>query len=603
MSDDGAAATPTPSIEIDGVGKRYVLYRNQRERVRDLLRLTSRHHDTATPRGRGTEMWALRGIHLRVDRGERVGLVGRNGAGKSTLLKIITGALAPSEGTVTIHGRIQALLELGTGFHPEFTGRENVRVSLGYLGLGHEAIAAAELEIIDFAELDQFIDQPVRTYSAGMYARLAFATATVVEPEILVIDEVLGAGDAYFAGKSISRMKNLTVSSGATVLFVSHDLESVQRLCTRVVWIDHGTVVDDGEPLAVVKRYMAQVRRDEERRLRQRDGGAGGAVAPPAALEEVLFRLVPDPVSATEHAVVSSVTLRHLTDDLGSIAVGAPQDNNTDLPHHLLTDPRYMEWGPSVGGDGQWGRAVGNRGGSYGHAPFTFRVDPLALREPIELVITATVHRPVRVELWRDGAYQPVGALLPSDAPAEQVLSVDMLGVTSTAKPTPLVRPTPDGTRITADRYGDGSVQVASVDWYDATGAPTRVLTSGQPARLAIDLAGADLARPMVVVCTSYLPDGQCASQWFGELEPQPASADGVRHALFDVTDLRLGPGAYVASIGVFERLGEDGLGHGEYDVLERCLHFVVERPPGDRVDGGLVRQDYRFAEVTSVER
>ena len=210
------------------------------------------------------EFWAVCNLHLQIRRGERIGIIGRNGAGKSTLLKLICGNLVPSEGSVpVVAGRIQALMELGTGFHPEFTGRQNIHAALAYQGLPSHEIREKEAAIVDFAELEGFIDQPLKTYSAGMYTRLAFSTATAVEPDILMIDEVLGAGDAYFAGKCFERMRQIAIDSGATVLFVSHDLASVQKLCDRVVWLERGCVRLDGEPLDVSKAYYKTVQQEE----------------------------------------------------------------------------------------------------------------------------------------------------------------------------------------------------------------------------------------------------------------------------------------------------------------------------------------------------
>ena len=218
------------AISIDRVARMFKRYRNPRYRVMEALGLR-------LPKNAYDEFWALRDISFTVRRGERVALIGRNGAGKSTLLNIICQRLRPSSGSVTVEGRIQALMELGTGFHPDFTGRENVLSSLAYQGIsGAKALALLD-EVIDFAELDDFIDQPIKTYSTGMYARLAFSTATAFEPDVLIIDEVLGAGDAYFAAKCTERMHRLTLEMGATVLFVSHDMASVERLCDRAIWI------------------------------------------------------------------------------------------------------------------------------------------------------------------------------------------------------------------------------------------------------------------------------------------------------------------------------------------------------------------------------
>jgi ABC-type polysaccharide/polyol phosphate transport system ATPase subunit len=251
-------------IRLNNIGKMYRLYRRPVDKVLDALgvnRLLFWRRDYYR------SFWALRGLNLEIGRGERVGLIGRNGAGKSTLLRIIANAALPTEGERSVQGRIQALMQLGTGFHPEFTGFQNIRAALSYHGLSETLISPLVDDIVDFAELREFIDQPVRTYSAGMYARLAFAVATSVEPEILIIDEILGAGDAYFYGKCVERMRRLTANNRTTVLFVSHDLSSVLALCNRAVWINGGRIVADGPPLDVTQAYYAEIQREENARL------------------------------------------------------------------------------------------------------------------------------------------------------------------------------------------------------------------------------------------------------------------------------------------------------------------------------------------------
>lgn len=260
---------PRVAISLSGVGKCYRLYPTPRDKALDALGLGrvlpwwQPVYDT---------FWALRGVDLSVQKGERVGILGRNGAGKSTLLKIVSGNLVPSEGKVRVRGRVQALMELGTGFHPEFTGDENVQATLAYQGIPDAEIPALIGEILDFAELGEFAGQPFRTYSAGMQARLAFAAATAVRPEILIIDEILSVGDAYFSAKAFERMRDLT-SGGTTVVFVSHDLSSVQRMCDRCLWIECGRVEMDGEALEVVKHYHDFSQRLEEQRIRARNLG------------------------------------------------------------------------------------------------------------------------------------------------------------------------------------------------------------------------------------------------------------------------------------------------------------------------------------------
>jgi lipopolysaccharide transport system ATP-binding protein len=197
-------------------------------------------------------------VSLAVPPGKTFGLVGRNGSGKSTLLKLVTGIYAPTSGTVEVHGRISALLELGAGFHPDFSGRENIYVNGIILGMSRREIRSRMEEIIDFAELGDFIDEPVRTYTSGKYARLAFAVATHVDPEILIIDEILSVGDEHFARKSTAKMEEFH-RAGKTILLVTHDLATLQRRCDQAAWLDAGVLQASGDPTAVVAAYRTAV--------------------------------------------------------------------------------------------------------------------------------------------------------------------------------------------------------------------------------------------------------------------------------------------------------------------------------------------------------
>jgi ABC-type polysaccharide/polyol phosphate transport system ATPase subunit len=200
---------------------------------------------------------ALRDISLRVHRGEMLGIIGANGAGKSTLLKVAARVLKPKRGKVWIRGCVAPLLECGAGFHPELTGRENVYLNGSLLGLSHREIEAKFKGIVDFAELWEFIDAPLRTYSSGMVARLGFAVATDVNADILIVDEVLSVGDELFQQKSLKRIQQFR-RDGTTLLFVSHDLRTVELMCDRAIWIDHGTIKKDGAPPEVVREYRAR---------------------------------------------------------------------------------------------------------------------------------------------------------------------------------------------------------------------------------------------------------------------------------------------------------------------------------------------------------
>ena len=200
------------------------------------------------------EFRALNDVSITVEKGEVIGIVGRNGAGKSTLLKVISGILKPTNGKVTVYGNIVPMLELGSGFDPELSGRENIFLNGAILGYNRPFLESKYQEILEFSELHEFIDQPIRTYSSGMLMRLAFSIATVVQPEILIVDEILAVGDAAFQEKSNKRMMEL-LGGGTTVLLVSHDINQIERLCDRVMWLDHGTVKMIGDCKEVCEKY------------------------------------------------------------------------------------------------------------------------------------------------------------------------------------------------------------------------------------------------------------------------------------------------------------------------------------------------------------
>ncbi len=238
---------PEAAILVQQLSKCYQLYQQPIDRLKQFLWRGRRQYYR--------ELWALRNINFGVMPGEVVGIIGRNGSGKSTLLQLVCGTLTPTGGEVKVRGRVAALLELGAGFNAEFTGRENVLMSAAIMGLSQSRIADRLEEVIDFSGVRDFIDQPVKTYSSGMYVRLAFSVAISVDPDILVIDEALSVGDGAFARKSFSRIMQMR-DAGKTILFCSHSLFQVESLCERAIWINQGRIMMDGDAAQVVTAYQ-----------------------------------------------------------------------------------------------------------------------------------------------------------------------------------------------------------------------------------------------------------------------------------------------------------------------------------------------------------
>lgn len=242
------------AVRFENVGKTYRLYGGRKQAVLDRVGWYRMRFWKAAPRWQ--DFRALDGIDLEIRRGERVAVIGRNGAGKTTLLKLVTGNFRPTAGEVRVHGQVQALMQTGLGFFPEFSGVDNARSALLYNGLSGRALEAALADVLEFCELGDFVNQPVKTYSLGMAARLEFAVATAVRPEILVVDEVLGAGDGYFSHKSAARMRALT-RAGCTLLLVSHSPQQVLEFCERGIWLERGRLRASGPVEEILAEYTS----------------------------------------------------------------------------------------------------------------------------------------------------------------------------------------------------------------------------------------------------------------------------------------------------------------------------------------------------------
>lgn len=234
------------TIEVRDLSKVYHLYNKPSDRIRETFSIRKKKYSK--------EHYALKNINLKINKGESIGIVGTNGSGKSTLLKLVTGVVTPTTGTIKTDGKIAALLELGAGFNPEYTGIENIYLNGTMMGYTEEEMKKRVPDIIEFADIGEFINQPVKSYSSGMFARLAFAVSINVEPDILIVDEALSVGDTRFQVKCIDKMRELQ-ESGTTILFVTHAIEQIKRFCTRAIWIKNGELIEDGEASQVVDLY------------------------------------------------------------------------------------------------------------------------------------------------------------------------------------------------------------------------------------------------------------------------------------------------------------------------------------------------------------
>ncbi len=257
-------------IKVENLAKKYVLshqheghqYKTLRDAITNVTKSLSKQFVKSKAYGNKKyhspreEFWALEDVSFEIKQGERVGIIGRNGAGKSTLLKILSRITEPTRGSVKINGRVASLLEVGTGFHPELTGRENIFLNGAILGMSKAEIKQKFDEIVAFAEIEKFLDTPVKRYSSGMYVRLAFAVAAHLEPEILIIDEVLAVGDAEFQKKCLGKMEDISTKSGRTVLFVSHSMNAVESLCNRGIVLSSGKLYTDSNPQEAISKYL-----------------------------------------------------------------------------------------------------------------------------------------------------------------------------------------------------------------------------------------------------------------------------------------------------------------------------------------------------------
>jgi lipopolysaccharide transport system ATP-binding protein len=586
------------AIRFDDVGKMYKIFNSRRDNLFDALgfdRLTS-HRES-----RYREFWALRGISFELRRGERLGIIGRNGAGKSTLLKIVTGNLPETDGTVTVNGDVQALLEIGGGLHPEFTGYENIEAALSFLGLSREEIAAAVNDIADFTELGRFLSQPFKTYSMGMQARLSIGIATTIQPEILIVDEILGAGDAYFFSKSTARMQTL-LEGGAAVLLVSHALSQIERFCDETIWLDRGRIAMRGETTEVIKAYEKFIRELDDRRLQAKNRKTANydAFERESYTDHLSVRIG---ASVGEACDVTRVVLLRDGRVEDAVDIGDAQDADTGQSSHVQLEA--SDWSPPQREADKFFRTVtaphyAAGGGLIFYLWFFY---PDSSYE-IEVTYRATADSTATGE--RAGRVEQVGALPATTDWA--TVRVPVAIPTSRADALGAVRENEDGDLDDTFRgepslsrwSGGGELTVAGVSLLDSSGAEQAVFEVHRALRVRIDLvAQATGVFPLIPAALIFRSDGVITTRHIGE----PMSLD-VREgervvAVLELDDLMLGNGSYLLSLGLYGKLDIDDIEPSEfYDYFDKSFEFRVIGSPA--LHNEIVRHPGRWTVAVS---
>ncbi len=608
------------AIRLRGLTKAYRLYRNSSDKALGIFNIRLGRF------GAYTEHLAIDHIDLDIRRGERVGIIGRNGSGKSTLLKLISRTTAPSSGLLEVHGDIHVLMNLGTGFHPDFTGRQNAYAYLAQMGITGPRADALVGELATFAELGQYFDQPLMTYSSGMQVRLMFAASTVISPNILLLDEVLGVGDAYFVHKSFERLRRLCTREGTTLLLVTHSPHMAAEICGRLVWIDAGRVMMDGEPLAVISAYEASIRDQEEQRLRQVNqhlaqeahlagrpaafgegdveasdaegeareaaalatigGEVGLAERPPVAVptaspgkggrsagrEETLFlsahlQTLADRVPRG-HLYLSHFRLLSGDREVAVLDFAAP---GRTVKAQVIDDPGKGDWSAPLRHDGRGARQYQRYGSVYHKLPLLIADPGLGGALP---ALTA------EIAYWTDVPEQVGFSLYPADGSSRSFAVLDLSETHRWAVAAAALAPAPAAEPDDSARYGTRRIELVRFDIYGAEERETLLFQVGDPLRLRLHYRVNDPSldeRPAFIV--GFHKDGlHSTHRWWTEAFRIAARHKAAGHLEVLASPLLLGPGKYTVTVAVFREGHITSPGVKKYFALSEHLYDMHAR-------------------------
>lgn len=560
------------AIRAAGVSKVYRLYARERYRLLDVLGLLPKSS------GAYREHKAIDGLSLEILRGEKVAIIGRNGAGKSTLLKLVSQVVQPTSGVLEVVPRVHALLQIGTGFHPDFTGRQNVYAYLSQIGIGGAHADRLFREVVDFAEVEHYIDQPVKTYSTGMAVRLMFSTSTAIDPDLLLLDEVLGVGDAYFTEKSFDRIRQLCASRGTTLLLVTHAVYDAARLCERMIWIDRGQILLDGPASAVIRAYEDSIRVQEEHRLRTKRllsaaalATGGPAPVTPLLVEIAAARNAPQPCPV----YISAIDVR----DGETLVASVPLDSDSPGGGLAGVHSEGTVWGDPLEWHGARSRPMLPYGSPFHRVAGTLAIPSAAIGQhhPLTLSVRFWSDQPCELELraFADGWSADLGSL-PRVAGrwAEHRVALDVGAHVNSFVPAP----------NRAGSFGTGDVRITTVSFVDAAGAARDVLPHGEPAVLRIGYAIVNPAvNPRVQVIVAMHRDGvhdvcRVIARDLAFDVARPSGDIQLTIPRIDLTDGRYSLTVMFAEEGYYDRRQTTffAINPGVYSCLSKAFDFLI---------------------------
>jgi lipopolysaccharide transport system ATP-binding protein len=560
-------------ISARDLRKVYRLYRGPMERFLDMFGLLKRRP------GAFTEHAALDGVSLDIARGEKVAFIGRNGAGKSTLLKLITRVIEPTAGTLDVKAHAHALLQIGSGFHPDFTGRDNVYAYLAQLGVTGAEADRKFADIVAFAELEEYIGQPVKTYSSGMAVRLMFSVSTAITPDLLVLDEVLGVGDAYFAQKSYDRIRELCSGAGTTLLLVTHDIYSAMKICDRVIWIDHGRIALDGAAQMVVRAYENSIKHQEEQRLRTRK--LQRLAEATAEIERDGSRVIVEVHAEANRPLKAPVHFRRIgLVQAGRTIADAPFDERAfdeSRPTHLVRDGSC--WGTQASIGGVPCGTFDSYGSPFRKVTVAMAVPAGTVFDDLSVAVEYQSAAPtdLRLQVFAPGQQRNLG-LLP--AASEEWTHVE--------RPLDTEHPVPSeqALRSSAEAIqGTGVIKIADISVVDETGAETFQVEHGQPLAITMDyeIAQAELRERAQVVIALHREGTLTACRFIARDLLFDAAAARRGRIRLHVPKLTLADGEYAISVMLAREGYYDqpqtvfySLNPGVYYCLNRVLQLTV---------------------------